>query len=155
MWKHQSALCAKNGVIGRAAVAAAEAVGEGKEFDDVVANVVRILEYLVPDYYEDFKISTANWVRLNVDVGQPQADLPATGGPPAVHQPLSQSYAACMQLVYTKHVIPEELLELWHNSSNGNFYLHKTWRVRIRLQRQPQSQHRQPQAHQRQSQASH
>ena len=47
---HQSALCAKNGNIGRAAVAAAEAAGEGKEFDDVVANAVRIFKYLVLDY---------------------------------------------------------------------------------------------------------
>ena len=41
---HQSALSAKNGVIGRAAAAAAESVGEGKEFEDVVTNVVRIFK---------------------------------------------------------------------------------------------------------------
>ena len=98
--------------MGRAAAAAAEVAGEGKEFDNVVANVVRIFKYLVPDYYEDFKISIANWVRSNVDVVQPQADSPATGGPPAVHQPQAESHAARMQLVYTKHLILDEMLQL-------------------------------------------
>jgi hypothetical protein len=38
---HQSALSAKYGVLGRAAAAAAETAGEGKEFEDVVGNAVR------------------------------------------------------------------------------------------------------------------
>ena len=46
---HQAALTAKNGVIGRAAAAAAEAAGEAKEFEDVTANAVRLFKYLVPE----------------------------------------------------------------------------------------------------------
>ena len=114
---HQSALSAKDGVIGRAAATAAEAAGEGKEFEDVVGNAVRIFKYLVPEYYEDFKTSVAAWVHLNVECVPPQAASPATGGTPAVHQPLSQSHAARMQMLYTKHVICDELVELWHSSS--------------------------------------
>jgi hypothetical protein len=91
---HQSALSAKNGVIGRAAAAAAEAAGEGKEFEDVVANAVRIFKYLVPDYYEDFKFSIATWVHLHVEVVEPEA----------IHQPqavaAALSHAARMQIVY-------------------------------------------------------
>ena len=99
---HQSALSAKDGVIGRAAAAAAEAAGEGKEFEDVVATVVRIFKYLVLDYYEDFKLSIAKWVNLHVEVVVPEA---------------ASSHAARMQILYTKNVIPDELLQLWHSST--------------------------------------
>ena len=115
---HQSALSAKDGVIGRAAAAAAEAAGEGKEFEDVVANAVRIFKYLVPDYYEDFKSSIAKWVHLHVEVVEPGA----IHQPQAVaHQPqavaAALSHADRMQILYTKHVIPDELLQLWHGST--------------------------------------
>jgi hypothetical protein len=108
---HQSALSAKYGVLGRAAAAAAETAGEGKEFEDVVGNAVRLFKYLVPDYYEDFKISIAKWVQLHVEVVEPEA----------IHQPqavaAASSHAARMQILYTEHVIPDELLQLWHRST--------------------------------------
>ena len=110
---HQSALSAKNGVIGRAAAAAAEAAGEGNEFEGVVSNAVRLFKYLVPDYYEDFKISIAMWVHSHVEV--------VKAGAPGVAR-AALSYADRMKMVYTKHVVPEELQQLWHHiTPDGKF----------------------------------
>ena len=64
---HQAALAAKNGVIGRAAAAAAADAGENKEFEGVTENAVRLFKYLVPQYYEDFKVSVAKWVHDALD----------------------------------------------------------------------------------------
>jgi hypothetical protein len=80
------------------------------EFEGVTANAVRLFKYLVPDYYEDLKRSTEVWVCKTVDVvarapGQPQAASDST------------SKLALLQSIYTKHVIPDELLELWTNST--------------------------------------
>ena len=74
---HQAALSAKSGVIGPVAAAIA---GEGQEFEGVTANAVRLFKYLVPQYYEEFKISVPKWVHDNA---QPQA----AGQPHAAHQP--------------------------------------------------------------------
>ena len=92
---HQAALAAKNGVIGRAAAAAAAVAGEKKEFEGVPENAVRLFKYLVPQYYEDFKVSVAKWVHDNLD---------------ALCKSLPQ--AAQLQVVYTKHVISDELVAL-------------------------------------------
>ena len=116
------------------AAAAAEAAGEAKEFEDVIPNAVRLFKYLVPDYYEDFKLSTAKWVREHVEViCQPQGACQplAACQPQAAHQSETQSetqplvacqpqaarqpYAALMQIVYTDRVIPKDLLRLWSN----------------------------------------
>ena len=118
------------------AAAAAEAAGEAKEFEDVIPNAVRLFKYLVPDYYEDFKLSTAKWVREHVEViCQPQAACQAQ----AAHQSETQSetqseahqpqvacqpqaaclpYATLMQIVYTDRVIPKDLLRLWSNTAD-------------------------------------
>ena len=92
---HQAALAAKNGVIGRAAAAAAADAGENKEFEGVTENAVRLFKYLVPQYYEDFKVSVAKWVQDNLD---------------SLCESLPQ--AAQLQVVYTKHVISDELVAL-------------------------------------------
>ena len=66
----------------------------------------------MPDYYEDLKVSIAQWVHLHLEVVEPVA----------IHQPqavsAALSHAARMQIVYTKHVIPDELLQLWHSSAH-------------------------------------
>ena len=84
---HQFALTAKNGVIGRAAGVAAEAAGEGTEYEGVTSNAVRIFKYLVPEYYEDFKISIQAWVELHVEIVEPEA----IHQPQAVAAPLSHA----------------------------------------------------------------
>ena len=99
MWNTSECPCCKSGVIGRVAAAAAEAAGEAKEFEDVTPNAVRLFKYLVPDYYEDFKLSTAAWVHEHVEViCQPQAECQ----PQAAHQSETQSetqpQAACQAL---------------------------------------------------------
>ena len=109
---HQSALSAKHGVVGRAAAGAAASAGEGKEFEDVVATATRLFKYLVPDYYEDIKSSAEAWVRDHVDIVpfQPHAASSASDGQPS---------AANLQLLYTKRVIPDALLQLWQSSLGG------------------------------------
>jgi len=110
---HQSALAAKNGVIGRAAATAAAAGGEAKEFEDVTGTAVRLFKYLVPDYYDHFRRSVEQWVHCNLEVflpgdpGRPQA---AADGQPQ---------AARLQALYTDHVIPNDLLQFWIVPAEG------------------------------------
>ena len=94
---HQAALSATNGVMGRSAAYAAAVAGEGKEFEDVTATSVRLFKYLVPDYYEDMKLSSEIWIRDYVEA------VPATGG---ICQPQAASLDR-LQVLYTKHVIPD------------------------------------------------
>ena len=103
---HQAALAAKNGVIGRAAAAAAAVAGENKEFEGVTENAVRLFKYLVPEYYEDFKLSVAKCVHDSLDTLSP-SDTAETQA--ALD---GQPQAAQLQVVYTKHVISDELVAL-------------------------------------------
>ena len=98
---HQAALASKNGVIGRAAAAAAADAREKNEFEGVTENAVRLFKYLVPEYYEDFKVSVAKWVHDSLDTLSPSDD----GQPQAARM-------AQLQVVYTKRVIPDELVAL-------------------------------------------
>ena len=68
---HQAALSAKNGVMGRAAASAAEDAGEGRDFEGVTENAVRLFKYLIPQYYEDFQASVTRWVRDKLDLVLP------------------------------------------------------------------------------------
>ena len=61
--------------------------------------------YLVPDYYEDMKLSSEIWIRDYVDA------VPATCGN---GQPQAASLDR-LQVLYTKHVIPDGVLQLWSN----------------------------------------
>ena len=65
---YQAALSAKNGVIGPAADSAAKDAGEGKDFEQVTANAVRLFKYLVPQYYEDFQAFVKRWVHDTLDL---------------------------------------------------------------------------------------
>ena len=103
---HQAALAAKNGVIGRAAAAAAAVAGEKKEFEGVPESAVRLFKYLVPEYYEDFKVSVAKCVHDSLDTLSPSD----TAETQAALDGLPQ--AAQLQVVYTKHVISYELIAL-------------------------------------------
>ena len=123
---HQAGLSAKNGVIGRvanhAAVTGAETAKDGLK--GVTATAVRLFKYLIPEYYENMKESVKEWVGANSEVlpaggaGQPQA---AAGQPQAaVGQPQAAGLqAARLQALYTKHVIPDELLKYWHGPATG------------------------------------
>ena len=103
---HQTALSAKNGIVGRVAAAAA---GDSTEYEGVTANAVRLFKYLVPDYYEDFKKSVATWVHDYLKVL-----LPSGAG----ELPQDRAQAGSLQVLYTKHVIPDELLRLWNHSTD-------------------------------------
>ena len=105
---HQAALSAKTGVIGRAAAKAAAAAGEGKEFEFVTATCVRLFKYVVPQYYEDLANSAERWIRENVTAVVPPP-------PQAAGQP--QATLARLQALYTKHVIPDALLQLWSDGA--------------------------------------
>ena len=89
----------------------------GDNLEGVTANAVRLFKYLVPDYYEDLKRSTEAWVCKTVDVVPRAACQPhATAGQPQAASDFT-SKLALLQIIYTKHVIPDELLELWTNST--------------------------------------
>ena len=90
---HQTALSAKNGIVGRVAAAAA---GDSTEYEGVTANAVRLFKYLVPDYYEDFKKSVATWVHDYLKVL-----LPSGAG----ELPQDRAQAGSLQVLYTKHVM--------------------------------------------------
>ena len=62
---HQSALSARVGVEGKVAAAAA---GDDKTFEGVTDNAVRLYKYLVPDYYEEFRLSVHTWVHETLQV---------------------------------------------------------------------------------------
>ena len=108
---HQAALSAKNGVMGRAAASAAEDAGEGRDFEGVTANAVRLFKYLVSQYYEDFQASVTRWVHDTLDLVLPNdaSHSAAESQPQAAG---GQPQAARLQALYTKHVIPDDLLEL-------------------------------------------
>ena len=78
---HQAGLSAKNGVLGRAAAAAAHAAGEGKEYEGVTENAVRLFKYLVPEYYEDFVSSIALWVDRTIAFLSPHCVAAVPGSP--------------------------------------------------------------------------
>ena len=90
---HQTALSAKNGIVGRVAAAAA---GDSTEYEGVTANAVRLFKYLVPDYYEDFKKSVATWAHDYLKVL-----LPSGAG----ELPQDRAQAGSLQVLYTKHVM--------------------------------------------------
>ena len=74
---HQTALSAKSGVLGRAATTAAAAASDGsKVFQDVIATVVRIFKYLVPEYYEDLKKAADKWAHDEFLSSLPAAAAP-------------------------------------------------------------------------------
>ena len=114
---HQAALSAKNGVIGPAADSAAKDAGEGKDFEQVTANAVRLFKYLVPQYYEDFQASVKRWVHDTLDLLLPNdaSHSAAESQPQAAG---GQPQAARLQALYTKHVIPDDLLELWNGDTS-------------------------------------
>ena len=76
-----------------------------KTFDGVTENAVRLFKYLVPDYYEDFRLSVHIWVHETLQVLFESEALP-----------VGQPQAARLRKLYTAHVIPDELLGLWNHA---------------------------------------
>ena len=91
---HQTALSARYGVVGDAAKAAT-----GAEVDPevVTATAVRLYKYAIRDYYEDFVNSVRMWAHASIEV------LPK--------ELSSQPQAANLQTLYTKRVVPPNLVE--------------------------------------------
>ena len=96
---HQAGLAAKSAVAGRSA-----SVARGKLYRDVAGVTVRLFKYLINDYYDEFVFSVNEWVLRELEVLPPQAADAA-----------AQAETARMQLLYTTHVLPDELLTLWNN----------------------------------------
>ena len=132
----QASLSAKSGLIGRAATTAAAAASDGsKVCQDVTATAVRVFKYLVPEYYEDFKTAAYKWAHDEFLSSLPAAATPtlAPEGLPAAAAPTlaepghtpPQAWKAgswkALQVLYTKHVVPDELIKLWtlDNHING------------------------------------
>jgi hypothetical protein len=95
---HQAALSAKHAIIGQAAACT------GGELHKVIVGVsVRLYKYLINDYYEEFCFSVREWVleRLRVVTA-------ADAGP------MAQPETSVLQKVYTRHVIPDDMVALWN-----------------------------------------
>ena len=92
---HQAALSSKEGVLGRAAVAAAG--GAKKAPKGVTATAARIYKYLLADYLEEFVDSIRKWVH-----GAPEF---------LAAEIASQPQAAALQALYTKRVVPDAVVD--------------------------------------------
>ena len=91
---HQAALTAKYAVVGEGAKAVSS---DAAACEDVTATCVRLFKYVVGDYYEELVKSCGQWARASV--GRNFSLLS------------SQPQAAALQNLYTKHVVPDAVLQ--------------------------------------------
>ena len=96
---HQAGLAAKNAVAGRAA----EAAG-GTLHEHVCATCTRLYKYIICDYFDDLAFAAHEYVSRFLEVLPPSSADPAATGA-----------TAGMQALYTKRVIPDEMVALWNN----------------------------------------
>ena len=99
---HQAGLSARSSVIGRAAATGA---GGGELHKGTTGVATRLFKYVIPDYFEEFVYSVREWVAADLVVLPPaeEEDTAATGA------------AKQLQVLYTQHVVPDDLLLLWNN----------------------------------------
>ena len=99
---HQTGLSAKSSVIGRAAATGA---GESELYKAITGVASRLFKFVIADYYEEFVFSVREWVAADLLVQPAEAgeDIAATGA------------AKALQRLYTEHVVPERMLDLWNN----------------------------------------
>ena len=103
---HQAGLAARSGVEGFSASTAGPKQGN----DNVPGAATRLFKYLINDYYEEFTTNVATYVatRLHV-VSQDEADRTLLGRGQDVNN---------LREVYTDHVIPDEMQDLWNVGAN-------------------------------------
>ena len=99
---HQAGLATKSAVIGRAAATGA---GGGELYKAITGVASRLFKYVICDYFEEFVFSVREWVvaDLLVQPAEEGEDAAATGA------------AKALQRLYTEHVVPDAMLELWNN----------------------------------------
>ena len=99
---HQAGLAAKSSVIGRAAATGA---GGGELYKAIAGVASRLFKYVICDYFEEFVFSVREWVvaDLVVQPAEAEEDVAATGA------------AKALRLLYTEHVVPDDMLRLWNN----------------------------------------
>ena len=96
---HQAGLAAKSAVLGRAAKVAGK-----KLYVDIIGVSARLYKYLMNDYYDEFVFSVNEWVVRCLKV------LPAGQGDATRH-----ARTLKMRALYTQHVLPDKMLELFNN----------------------------------------
>ena len=105
---HQTGLSARSAVIGTAA-----SVGGGELYKEITGVTSRLFKFLIKDYYEEFATNTSQWFSDDLEVvKESEAER--------IHLDRGQVVdAKLLQDLYTKHVVPDEMVELW-NIGVGN-----------------------------------
>ena len=113
---HQTGLSAQSGTTGAAA-----ALAGGTLHEEIPGIASRLYKYLFNDYFEEFSTNAEQWVHNGLKVlkdGDPVPDRTPLGRGQDVD-------VKQLQDLYTTHVVPDEMVELFNNGVGGGRLSHK------------------------------